>query len=319
MNVEQTLVAISNTNDNELTISGLEAAKANWAAFYPELELLIGQFVADDTSLTDAQEAIIFFGTLLLAEQKHSPALVKCLQLFSRSDSYLSPLEAIFGDVITELTATIFFNVASGNTQKLCDYIIDEHQAMYCKASAIEAVFAQYEVGAIDEVELGEHVTQWLAKFLTLPSATNRFLISALADYCIMYQMDDFKSQFIELCEKDLFDEDRFKEVEVKAWHSTGVCKLIESGIIQPDFNVVDTLKDWIDNDTDDVKLDGLASEDINDLDSLVSKGGLFDDVLYNENTILENSVPVKSIAAVGRNDSCPCGSGKKYKKCCLR
>ncbi|MFM1815662.1 MAG: hypothetical protein RLZ98_2357 [Pseudomonadota bacterium] len=22
--------------------------------------------------------------------------------------------------------------------------------------------------------------------------------------------------------------------------------------------------------------------------------------------------------AKVGRNDSCPCGSGKKYKKCCL-
>ncbi|OYV65112.1 MAG: hypothetical protein B7Z72_12525, partial [Gemmatimonadetes bacterium 21-71-4] len=21
----------------------------------------------------------------------------------------------------------------------------------------------------------------------------------------------------------------------------------------------------------------------------------------------------------VGRNDPCPCGSGKKYKKCCLR
>ena len=23
--------------------------------------------------------------------------------------------------------------------------------------------------------------------------------------------------------------------------------------------------------------------------------------------------------AKIGRNDSCPCGSGKKYKKCCLQ
>ena len=23
-------------------------------------------------------------------------------------------------------------------------------------------------------------------------------------------------------------------------------------------------------------------------------------------------------LAATGRNDSCPCGSGKKYKKCCM-
>ena len=26
----------------------------------------------------------------------------------------------------------------------------------------------------------------------------------------------------------------------------------------------------------------------------------------------------VKKLAAVGRNDPCPCGSGKKFKKCCI-
>ncbi|MCC5025393.1 MAG: SEC-C domain-containing protein [Candidatus Synoicihabitans palmerolidicus] len=26
---------------------------------------------------------------------------------------------------------------------------------------------------------------------------------------------------------------------------------------------------------------------------------------------------PVVNITKVGRNDPCPCGSGKKYKKCC--
>jgi preprotein translocase subunit SecA len=28
---------------------------------------------------------------------------------------------------------------------------------------------------------------------------------------------------------------------------------------------------------------------------------------------------PVRHIGKVGRNDPCPCGSGKKYKKCCGR
>ena len=27
---------------------------------------------------------------------------------------------------------------------------------------------------------------------------------------------------------------------------------------------------------------------------------------------------PMKSEQKIGRNDPCPCGSGKKYKKCCL-
>ena len=28
---------------------------------------------------------------------------------------------------------------------------------------------------------------------------------------------------------------------------------------------------------------------------------------------------PVKKAVKVGRNDPCPCGSGKKYKNCCGR
>jgi uncharacterized protein YecA (UPF0149 family) len=28
-------------------------------------------------------------------------------------------------------------------------------------------------------------------------------------------------------------------------------------------------------------------------------------------------NMPVVKVAGVGRNDPCPCGSGKKYKKCC--
>jgi SWIM/SEC-C metal-binding protein len=32
---------------------------------------------------------------------------------------------------------------------------------------------------------------------------------------------------------------------------------------------------------------------------------------------LLNPSGPIKAIATPGRNDPCPCGSGKKYKKCC--
>ena len=318
MNLEQILLAISNPNDDELTIAGIEAAKSNWSVFYPELERLIEQFIAVDSSLTDEQETILFYGTLLLAELKYSPALETCLELFARSDSFLTPLDSIFGGALTELTATLFYNVADGNTQALCDYIVDGHQAMYGKASAMEAVFAQYEVGIIDKVELGNHVTRWFAGFLAIPSSINSFLISALADSCIQYQLDDFKSQFIGLCDKDLFDEDRFQNDEVKAWKRSEVPKLIESGMIQTEFNVVETLNAWAVDDSEEQETDSSLNEDFAEFDSLMKEGGLLADIMYNENTILENSVPVSSLKAAGRNDPCPCGSGKKYKKCCF-
>jgi hypothetical protein len=326
MNLQQALLAIGDAQDNELPIAALEAVKTNWPEFYPELERLIDQFIADDTSLTDEQQSIIYFGTLLLAELKYSPALEKCLQLFARSDTFLTPLETVFGDALTELTPTLFYNVVDGNTQALCNYIVDGHQAMYCKASAIEAVFAQYEVGIIDEFVISAHVTRWLAVFSALPSSINSFLISALADYCIEYQLDNFKSQFVALGDKNVFDENRFKYDEVIAWKRTSTPKLIESGLIQSEFNVVTTLSAWAEDDSEaeieDEELDSLVKDDLEEFegfDSLMGEGGLLANILYDENTILENSVPVSSLPAVGRNDPCPCGSGKKYKKCCLR
>ena len=187
MNLEQALLVIANAHGNELPVEAIEAVKTNWSVFYPDLERLIDQFVAEDTTLTDEQNAILFFGTLLCAELKYSPALTKCLQLFSRSDSFSTPLEGVFGDALTELTSTLFYNVANGDTQALSDYITGAHQAMYCKASAMEAVFAHFEVGSIDKTELSEHVTRWLASFLVVPSSIN--------SYCIDYQLDDFKNQ----------------------------------------------------------------------------------------------------------------------------
>jgi hypothetical protein len=327
MNLQQAILVIGKAQDNEIPIAGLEVIKANWPEFYPELERLINQFIADDTSLTDEQQTIIFFGTLLLAELKYSPALEKCLQLFARSDTFLTPLESVFGDAITELTPTIFYNVVDGNTQALCNYIVDGHQAMYCKASAIEAVFAQYEVGIIDEFVLSAHVTRWLAVFSALPSLINSFLMSALADYCSEYELDNFKSQCIGLCHTDvgdqsLFDEERFKQDEVKAWARADTPKLIESGMIQSEFNGVTTLSAWAEDDSEVEDLDSLVNDDLEEFDgfdSLMAEGGLLANILYDENTILENSVPVSSLPTAGRNDPCPCGSGKKYKKCCLR
>jgi hypothetical protein len=322
MNLEQALLAIGNAHGNDLPVAALETVKKHWTEFYPQLEKLIDQFITDETSLTDEQNALLFFGTLFIAEFKYSQALTKCLTLFSRSDSFLTPLEKVFGDALTELTPTIFYNVADGNTQALSDYIVAGHQAMYCKASAMEAVFAQYEVGTIDLNELTAHVTHWLTTFLAMPSTINSFLLSALANYCIDYQLDNFKEKFVGLADKNLFDDDRFSQEEVVEWNNRFARKVIASDIIQPNFDAIETLSEWAEDEIsslEDNSLEGLLPDDTGAFDALMGDGGLLSDILYDEQTILDNSVPVSSLPTVGRNEPCPCGSGKKYKKCCLQ
>jgi hypothetical protein len=53
-------------------------------------------------------ETKIFFGTFLLVEFKYSPVLSKYLQLFTWSDTLLTPIERFFGYAITELTSSLF-------------------------------------------------------------------------------------------------------------------------------------------------------------------------------------------------------------------
>ena len=57
-------------------------------------------------------------------------------------------------------------------------------------------------------------------------------------------------------------------------------------------------------------------SEDISELEYMLnpkSFGGKRPKMKQIGNMPVENTEPM-----IGRNDPCPCGSGKKYKKCCL-
>ena len=39
--------------------------------------------------------------------------------------------------------------------------------------------------------------------------------------------------------------------------------------------------------------------------------------ILFTDREVKQKSVPFVNLGKIGRNDPCPCNSGKKYKKCC--
>ena len=56
-------------------------------------------------------------------------------------------------------------------------------------------------------------------------------------------------------------------------------------------------------------------------LDGLAQRGRSAEDI-DAERELIEKTKkvdPIKADSAPGRNDPCPCGSGRKYKKCCGR
>ena len=55
--------------------------------------------------------------------------------------------------------------------------------------------------------------------------------------------------------------------------------------------------------------------------DARIEEDDWFEDQLdFIDQNLGKKSQPyIKTEPKIGRNDSCPCGSGKKYKKCCGR
>jgi len=47
-------------------------------------------------------------------------------------------------------------------------------------------------------------------------------------------------------------------------------------------------------------------------------KGFVEDDDLFDDYEDLPVTEPIRTEPKIGRNEPCPCGSGKKYKKCCM-
>jgi len=54
-------------------------------------------------------------------------------------------------------------------------------------------------------------------------------------------------------------------------------------------------------------------------LSELAKRARSKDDVAAEEKLLKDSkkTEPLRAAEAVGRNDPCPCGSGKKHKKCC--
>ncbi|MGL6193543.1 MAG: DUF1186 domain-containing protein [Thermoguttaceae bacterium] len=81
----------------------------------------------------------------------------------------------------------------------------------------------------------------------------------------------------------------------------------------------------WFNQDDDDVENEDKEDDDSTKSEDFVSlwnqtSSNLFGDTYDDTAQDVSKSGTIRnSSAKVGRNDPCPCGSGKKYKKCCLK
>jgi uncharacterized protein YecA (UPF0149 family) len=60
-------------------------------------------------------------------------------------------------------------------------------------------------------------------------------------------------------------------------------------------------------------------TEYMNGQHEILQHSSLPEAMLYAEKKLQEASIRSVKVFKIGRNEPCPCGSGKKYKNCCLK
>lgn len=312
--------------------STLLAAKARWSEFWPHIEWLLQQ-VLQGQELTDAQYQQIFYGVLLLADLADVSKRALVLAWLDADDGLGSDLEYILGDALTDDLATVLYVLSAGEAEPLLPLLHSEYAGNYVKAAALAVLFAQIEAeqdGALQVAALKGDALQ-AALDATIDSALacqQPFVLTELAIWCMTFGLDQYASKFQSLLRQNKLDTQLLSTREISRWQLDTAAKPLAAGLVRPTFDIL-SLKEWtafspvtdaeVTVEPADSPANPLAEAELAALDETALLALAQQKLRAVHASEANEPLPVElSKALVGRNDPCPCGSGKKYKKCCL-
>jgi hypothetical protein len=282
---------------DELPVEAIESSLAHWDEVSDRyLAKLRAQ--ASGAKLSDADHAALFFAIHMFAEKRDQRAYAPlCAEISKDFDD-----ESWLGDAMSETLVSLLISLFDGDPGPL--HMVAEAP----NADALARVSAIYALGYVTRADqaIPEEATRaWLMSFgKELTDAEDPLLGAAWALTVAALGYDDFGPEVARALSRGAIDGDFYSIKEFHAdlhdAHSDpqGPVVFLREGM-KPFGTTLETMSEW---------QWGLDADE--DLDAELDLG---------EDLPGPSETPyVNPLRDVGRNDPCPCGSGKKYKKCCL-
>ena len=249
-------------------------------------------------AFNDADVSAFLFVYFLLGEWRDARAYRPLTAMLRQDPDFL---DFLIGDAVTEGTARVIAGVCDGDLIPIFSVLEDPAADEYARGQMIDALV----IIARDRPERRPDVVDYLERFPSADFDKPQTLCGswafAVADLGLVHLepqvQEAFEREWISPDEADFsfFQAQLRKAVEAgeSPWfHISRNTRMIESAI--------DELSRW--HCFSDKLLENKATTQASES----SLSHLFSDTF-------EHAAP-----KVGRNDPCPCGSGKKFKKCCL-
>lgn len=249
-------------------------------------------------SVTDEDRDACLFVFHLLGEWC-DPRAYRPLTRLLRADPTL--LDLVLGDGLTECASRVIAGVFDGDLQPIFDVIEDASADDFARAQMIDALV----IIAHADPDTRSAVVVYLDAFFGLDVTKPDMLWGAWAFAVADLGLEHLEPQVRFAFETELVSPDEatfeFFQNQLRSAVANGVSDWFHrSRKTSPIEDAIDELSRW------HCFSEAYLKEGARRSDPLSALPHLFDEIFQREGP------------KVGRNDPCPCGSGKKFKKCCL-
>lgn len=236
----------------------------------------------------DKDDVLYLYAIYLLAEFEDQEAFLRIVSLVSLPEKIL---DSLLGDVITQDLSDIFYATYNGQMDVLKGLIRNQRTYQYVAVSAMEVLIQLYLDGKYEEKEF----KQFLEELIYTTSQLHYFVYTSIGGYiCELHFMDMLKDV------KHLYYQGKINP-QVFGTYDTLIDLMFDYTYPREYCQLpVDTYKRmrfW--------SMFEQKKQEMPDLNAFIKQQK-------------QQALKAKKKVKIGRNEPCPCGSGKKYKNCCL-
>lgn len=285
----------------------LELIGANRDEAIPYLRDAVEKAVREKDDL-DENYSLHLYGIFLLAQFQDREFFPNLMELASLPED---TLDFLIGDVLTEDLGSILYNTYNGEIDLLKQAIKNKEVSDYARSQMLDVMGQLYLDQKLEKQEWQDFLRE-----IVYGKSIGDYIYTSMADKISRCHLTDMIPELRNLYLDGMVDGFSIGR------YDDGVDKMFtyrKAGerFCKPSVNAIKLLRGWPmyeksasdsaneDDDEDDTD----TMEDRLDR-KLASIQDMFGDT---------GSVEQRRVVKIGRNDPCPCGSGKKYKQCCLK
>lgn len=279
----------------QVSESAVTACMQRYPEAGPHLRSALEGFAAGGRETNEKAQGL-FRALHIMGEMRDSQACAPLLRLLGRDPEEVGWL---LGDAITETLPRILVGVFDGDADALFEAIADQDRDELVRDSLLRAAtFLTWE-GRIDRAALVAFLVRFGSGELAVET---EFVWHAWVDAIALLGLRHLEPLVTQALAKGLIDEFIFERDEFDASleraerNPADISRFTDVGMGHLD-DVLDILRDFDAQDDEQDEEDSARFESVKDM---------------------SDQPIINPFRHVGRNDPCPCGSGKKAKRCCL-